>query len=267
MRLPSLSKTCEVPPYSSVAQFYDFLMRHVNYTRWASYVVDLFDLAHPDRETQANRQRVRTVLELACGTGKLLVKLSEAGFQMYGMDRAASMVQSAAARCQQARVPAHVWCGDMRDFALDLKLDAVICLYDSMNYCHKPEELTGVFAQVAKVLRPGGLFIFDVCTRWNCWRNFRNYTDREDWGQLTYHRHSYFKPIGKLQYNEFVIESAEHPGQAMRELHVQRIYSLQEIRKIAAAGSWEEAGCFRDMSRRPGTERADRVHFVFRRHS
>jgi SAM-dependent methyltransferase len=155
----------------------------------------------------------------------------------------------------------------MRDVAVDLTLDAVICLYDSMNYCHKLEEVTGVFAQVAKVLRPGGLFIFDVCTRWNCWRNFRNYTDREDWGHLTYHRHSYFKPIGKMQYNEFLIESTEHPGQALRELHVQRIYSLNEIRKIAAAGPWQEAGCFRDMSRRPGSERADRVHFVFRRQS
>jgi SAM-dependent methyltransferase len=253
-----------------VAQFYDYLMRHVNYARWASYVVNLFDLANlggADELSCPHRPQVRTVLELACGTGRLLVKLSEAGFRMYGMDRSASMAQSAAARCQSAGVPAQVWCGDMRDFAIELKLDAVICLYDSINYCRKLEEVTGVFACVAQALRPGGLFIFDICTRWNCWRNFRNYTDREEWGRLTYHRHSFYRPIGNLQYNEFLVESADHPGETLRELHVQRIYSLGEIRKIAATGPWEPAGCFKDMSRRSGNERAERVHFVFRRKS
>jgi len=263
LQVPLLPTTDEVPPYSVVAQFYDYLMRHVNYARWANYVIDLFDLANLGEA--AGRRRVQSILELACGSGKLLVELSRAGFQTYGMDRSASMAQCTAARCEKAGMPARIWCGDMRNFASAARFDAVICLYDSLNYCSKPDEVVSVFAHVGEVLQPGGLFIFDICTRWNCWRNFRNYTDKEDWRRWTYHRHSFFKPVANLQYNEFLIENADFPGQTFRELHVQRIYSLNEIRKIAAADWWEEAGCFKDMSRRPGNERAERVHFVFRK--
>ncbi len=259
-------KTDEVPPYSLVAQFYDHLMRHVNYARWANYVIDLFDLAilrggpaSPD----ARPRKVQTVLELACGTGKLLLELSRAGFRMYALDRSAAMAQCAATRSHATG--AQIWCGDMRDLACKAQFDAVICLYDSMNYCRTPDEVAGVFARVAEVLAPGGVFIFDVCTRWNCWRNFRNYTDQDGFDGVRYHRHSYFRAIGSWQYNEFLIESESDPGRAFCERHVQRIYSLQEIRKIAASGPWEEAGCFKDMSRRPGGERAERVHFVFRK--
>lgn len=238
-------------------------MRHVNYARWAKYVSGLFDLA--DICEAGGGHRVQTVLELACGTGKLLMELSQAGFRTYGMDCSAAMVQCAAAQCRRNHAPVRMWCGDMRAFAVDLKFDAAICLYDSLNYCCRREEVASVFARVADALAPGGVFIFDICTRWNCWRNFRNYRDRENWGRWKYHRHSYFKPVGGWQYNEFLIESADHPGRTMRELHVQRIYSLNEIRSIAAAGPWQEAGCFKNMSREPGSERADRVHFVFRR--
>jgi len=238
-------------------------MRHVNYVRWADYVSDLFNLARFSGDAAAPEGRVRNVLELACGTGKLLAELSRAGYQMHGMDNSVAMVQCAAARCRQAGLCVPLWCGDMRAFSLQRQFDAVICLYDSMNYCRKTSEVVRTFKQVAAVLRPGGLFIFDVCTRWNCWRNFRNYVDKDECGSIVYHRHSYFKPVGNVQYNEFLIETRDEPRQQFRELHVQHIYALSEIRKIATSGPWQELACFKDMSRRPGNERADRVHFVF----
>ena len=40
MRLPLSPKTDDVPPYSLTARFYDHLMRHVNYVRWADYVAE-----------------------------------------------------------------------------------------------------------------------------------------------------------------------------------------------------------------------------------
>jgi len=141
----------------------------------------------------------------------------------------------------------------------------VICLYDSMNYCRYAHEMARVFESLKSVVRPGGLFIFDVCTRWNCWKNFRNYTENDSFQNFSYHRHSYFHPLSNLQYNDFFILDERNPGPALREKHVQRIYSLKEIRKIAAIGFWEEAACFSGMSQRPGSERAERVHFVFRR--
>ena len=268
----SLQKNAEATPYSRVAEFYDHLMGHVNYRRWADYVIALFDHATspqimPPSSFAIKRphEKVATVLELACGTGKVLVELSRSGFEVYGLELSPEMARYAARRLRHAGFRANVWCGDMQHVATGVQMDAVICLYDSMNYCRHPHEVTRVFASMASVVRPGGLFIFDVCTRWNCWKNFRNYVEKDSFQYFSYHRHSYFHPIGNLQYNEFLIVDERNPGPTLREKHVQRIYSLKEVRKLALHDLWEEVTCLSGMSQRPGSERAERVHFVFRR--
>jgi len=268
----SLQKNADATPYSRLAEFYDHLMNHVNYRRWADYIIALFDLATvPQQEPPASsishspHPKVVTVLELACGTGKILAELSRSGFEVYGLDLSPEMARYAARRLRYEGFRANVWCADMQQAATGIQMDAVICLYDSMNYCRHPHEMTRVFEALANVVRPGGLFIFDVCTRWNCWKNFRNYTEHDSFQNFSYHRHSYFHPIGNLQYNEFLIVDERNPGPTLREKHVQRIYSLNEIRKLAANGYWEEAACLNGMSQRAGSERAERVHFVFRR--
>ena len=246
-------------------------MRHVNYVRWGKYIMELFTLAdfptHPNqwRESEKFRPRVQTVLELACGTGKILEELAKAGFIVYGVDRSFEMVQAAAQRLRRSGLPAKFWCDDMRKVAATLQVDAVICLYDSLNYCLEPVAVAEVFRRVASLVRSGGLFIFDVCTRSNCRRNFHNYTESDHFGNLSYSRHAHYRPLSHLQINDFFIMDESRSGPALREQHVQRIYSLKELRAFATQSPWEEAGCFSNISHKPGTERADRVHFVFRR--
>jgi SAM-dependent methyltransferase len=276
-----------VPTYSKVAYFYDHLMRHVNYPRWANYIIDLFRLAIPENKEALGVSRV---LELACGTGKMLVELSRAGYIVYGMDSSYEMVKRAADRLakasEQVYKPAsaqrdtrsyfqiskladlqtcHVWCGDMTSCAVAMPFDAVICLYDSFNYCLNPQRARQLLECVANALRRGGVFIFDVCTQRNCRKNFRNYYEKDNFNDFSYVRRAYFKPYRKLQINEFIITNEPTGGAKLYERHEQRIYSLDEIREMIDARQWAIAGCFDGMSRRPGTEKSDRVHFVLKR--
>jgi SAM-dependent methyltransferase len=270
-----------VPAYSHVAFFYDHLMRHVNYPRWAQYVIDLFRLA--------KEKPVERVLELACGTGKMLVELSQAGYMVYGLDSSLAMLEMADDRLSEARNKKHriggklepdpcprqapalpvascsVWCGDMRNFALASEVDAAICLYDSFNYCLEPDDARQLLANVAKAVRRGGVFIFDVCTHRNCRKNFRNYYERDHFGEFSYIRRAYYKPYRRIQINEFIITNEMAGGPPLYERHEQRIYFLREIRNLIDTGQWSLAGCFDGMSRRPGTEKSNRVHFVLRR--
>ncbi len=257
-------------------------MRHVNYARWAMYVIDLFEWAAA--------RRVHSVLELACGTGKMLVELAQAGFETYGLDSSFEMVKTAAARLARASEQAasmqaahadeallhasswpctlatcRVWCGDMQNFAIATPVDAVICLYDSFNYCLEPEGARRILDGVAQAVRQDGLFIFDVCTERNCRRNFHNYYEREGFGMYSYIRRSHFKAYRKIQVNEFFITDEIAGGPTLYERHAQRIYSLREINAMIDPAQWKVVGCFDGMSRRPGTEKSDRVHFALKR--
>lgn len=269
MRWTSSQRTTEIAPYSLVAEFYDHLMRHVNYERWASYVMSLFPLAD-DRQTRAAtaRARVTRVLELACGTGQMLVELAKAGFTVFGSDRSAAMLRVARQRLMREGRHANLWCGDMREVAAVAQVDAAICLYDSINYCLTPEDLQRVFKSVAQLVRAGGLFIFDICTQHNCSRNFRNYIERDATSDFSYTRHAYYKAYKKLQFNDFKIIDETNREQEYCERHIQRVYSIREMsEQFMANGLWQEVGRFSGMSRRPGQERAERVHFVLKRNA
>ena len=51
---------------------------------------------------------------------------------------------------------------DMRTFDTQKPVDAVTCLYASLNHLLDPGDLTETFKRVAAHLRPGGVFIFDL---------------------------------------------------------------------------------------------------------
>ncbi|MDZ7266215.1 MAG: class I SAM-dependent methyltransferase [candidate division KSB1 bacterium] len=244
-------------------------MRHVNYARWAEYVTALFSLADPPQAAtpqDGDGWRVKRVLELACGTGQLLSELARSGYRVYGCDRAQAMVAAARRRLLQHGLPACVWCADMRAPVALLQVDAALCLYDSINYCLEEEDLRRLLTSVAQVVRQGGLFIFDVCTQHNCRRNFRNYVERDATADYSYTRYARYQPRQRLQYNDFTIIDEANRGRIIREQHIQRIYALKEIRALIDASNWwREAACFSGMSRRTGSEKAERVHFVLKR--
>jgi SAM-dependent methyltransferase len=244
-------------------------MRHVNYPRWAKHVIDLFGFAEGGR--------IERVLELACGTGNMLVELAQAGYRVCGMDSSYDMIRQAAERLSKVEVASGkiqfcpplfapcLWCGDMKAFAVASPFDAAICLYDSFNYCVEPESARRLLNNAAAAVRGGGVFVFDVCTERNCRQNFSNYYEHDGYLEVSYVRRSYFKPQRKIQINEFFISDEFRRGPTLYERHEQRIYSLREINEMVDPQQWFVAGCFDGVSRRPASEKSDRVHFVLRR--
>jgi len=251
-------------------------MRHVNYMRWAMYIIELFKFAEG--------KRVERVLELACGTGNMLVEMSRAGYEVCGLDLSFDMVRQAASRLSKGQtangkqqnhhspfalhllpIGPRVWCGDMQNVAVTSPVDVMLCLYDSFNYCVEPAGARRLLQNAAGAVRPGGLFIFDVCTEHNCRKNFNNFYEREGYLEVSYIRRAHFKPYRKIQVNEFFITDVFSHGPTLYERHEQRIYSLPEIAEMIDPKEWTLVGVFDGMSQRPGSERSDRVHFVLRK--
>jgi len=88
------------------------------------------------------------VLDLACGTGDLCDELAASGHVPIGIDYSAGMLSS-------AHTPAPLVRGDAGRLPFrDHGLDGVTCGFALRNFV----ELTNVFGEVARVLRPGGRF-------------------------------------------------------------------------------------------------------------
>ncbi|MFQ5601808.1 MAG: class I SAM-dependent DNA methyltransferase [bacterium] len=239
-----------------MAFIYDFIMRHVDYHRWANYINSLLLKASSPTSK---------ILDIACGTGSLLLKLAELNYRVAGFDESENMVKIAQknARKQHKSVP--FWRGSMLDFAVHNKFGAVVCTYDSMNYCLTPSCINSIFLNTYDVLHPGGLFIFDICTEKNSRRNFLKYFEKDSTDDFRYVRESYYMPRKRFQINEFEIIWNQDSSIIYHEIHKQRIYKIEEIKNKIPHELFLLEGIYEGFSMHKGTEKSDRVHFVLKK--
>jgi 2-polyprenyl-6-hydroxyphenyl methylase/3-demethylubiquinone-9 3-methyltransferase len=104
----------------------------------------------------------KAVLDLGCAGGFMAEALAQRGADVTGIDPAAEAINAARAHARKGclRIGYDVGVGEALPYA-DATFDAVVCV-DVLEHV---ADLTMVLAQVARVLRPGGLFMFDTINR------------------------------------------------------------------------------------------------------
>lgn len=231
-------------------------MRHVNYKRWAHYLTDLFLKADIP---------VKKVLDIACGTGSLLLNLVALDYEGAGFDSSENMIRLAREKARKSGLQIPFWQGMMWNFKVKRPFHACICTYDSMNYCMDLEQCCEVFVCASEALCPGGIFIFDICTERNSRNFFQNYYEKDGTENFNYIRQSFYIKKESLQINEFIIFLESNASSPFREIHRQRIYRINELRELIPGEHFKLVGIYDGFSNRPGTEKSNRVHFVVKK--
>ena len=108
---------------------------------------------------------VESACDLACGTGTTALLLARQGIQMYGVDLSPAMCRLAREKTRRVGLPLRVMAGDMRHFRLPEPVDLILCEFDALNHVARKSDLALVARAVARALRPGGHFYFDVNNR------------------------------------------------------------------------------------------------------
>jgi SAM-dependent methyltransferase len=105
---------------------------------------------------------VGSVLDLGCGTGRHLELLAEAGHEVVGVDRSATMVATAAERLKRFGTRAAVVEADLMDITLDRTFDAVTMMFSVLGYQVTNNALLATLGVAHRHLVSGGLLVFDV---------------------------------------------------------------------------------------------------------
>lgn len=142
--------------YFSLAPYYDLLTDDVDYGAFADYYEEMF---------KKYGGEVKTVLDLACGTGTLTCILAERGYEMIGIDASEEMLAVAADKAEGKSFAIEpMWLNQsVQELDLYGTVDAAVCSLDGINYVPE-DELDMVFDRLRLFIRPGGLFIFDINT-------------------------------------------------------------------------------------------------------
>jgi SAM-dependent methyltransferase len=105
------------------------------------------------------------ILELGCGTGRVLLPLAAVCSFIHGIDRSQAMLACCRQKLQAAAIPstkAQVELGDITDFALGRTFDLIIAPYRVFQLLETDVQVDGLFRCVRMHLAPGGTCILNV---------------------------------------------------------------------------------------------------------
>jgi len=237
--------------YTEVAEVYDEILKHVDYQRWYLYISSLM-IKHIDNP--------RTVLELGCGTGKFGAKFSRDDFKIVGMDISVNMLMVAKLR---AFKNFSIVCSDMRNFVFKEKFDFIFSVHDSLNYMTTPEDFKKVIRSVKNVMHSKSVFFFDVTTPYNIKKNFNKkamqYLIR---GNPVEWINQYDKK-NKMVYSK--LRFLKSDGTSMEENHLQKLYTIKEIKKMLDEEEMEILEILRDYEYKKPNNRTVMINFITRK--
>jgi SAM-dependent methyltransferase len=141
---------------SVYADAYNSLYADKDYSAECDLIERLFE--------QYSESDVSSVLDLGCGTGCHALPLSRNGYEVVGVDRAATMLASAeksvaAADVASSRVRFEK--GDIRSINLGRTFDAALMMFAVLGYQIENEDILAALRTARRHLRVGGLLILD----------------------------------------------------------------------------------------------------------
>jgi SAM-dependent methyltransferase len=197
------------------------------------------------------------VLELACGTGQLIVPIASAGLTAAGLDRSGPMLNAAQARSSAARVSIDFVQGDMRSFDLGGQFELIFVARNSLLHLVSTDDLLSTFAAVRRHLAPGGIFAFDVFnpdvrilarpvgTRFRVME-----LTTISFGFLSVEGSHDYDPATQVDRGTWYVSRQDEPDAWVMPVQVRSIFP-QELPLLIAASGLQLLNRFGDVSRQP----------------
>jgi SAM-dependent methyltransferase len=104
------------------------------------------------------------ILEIGCGTGRVLVPLAAEGHVVTGLDASAAMLALTRAKARANHVEDRVTLlqGDMRDFEMPGRFGLAFSAINTFMHCHDMEQQLACLRCIRRHLQPGGQLVVDL---------------------------------------------------------------------------------------------------------
>ena len=199
------------------------------------------------------------MLDVCCGTGTVAELLTDEGFKLEGFDISEPMIREARRKAVKHKLDIRYEVMDAASFEMAETYDAAFSFFDSLNYIIDPAKLTRAIKQVAKHVKPGGSFIFDLNTAYAFEAKLFDQQQLAAKKRLRYKWEGDWDPVSRIiaVHMQFWLGGEEY-----EETHIQRAHSDEEIREMLAAAGFVDVRAFHSYTLNPPRYKSDRVHYM-----
>jgi SAM-dependent methyltransferase len=214
------------------------------------------------------------ILDLACGTGRLMLPLLRDGNVVVGVDRSRAMLARAARRLSRLsparRSRAMLLRADIRSFALRGRFRLAISAFHSLQHLVDDGDLLACFRAVRRALLPDGWFAFDLLPPDAAWiardperrwarTRFRHPTTGQ---QLVYTTNHRYDPVRRALHIRLYYQPVDAQGRRRGPERVHRLCQRQldpdEVSRLLGRAGLKVIARFGAFDGSPLQENSDR---------
>lgn len=239
-------------------------------TSYGDTWADIYDRVHPLTEdipfwVKEAQDSGGPVLEMGCGTGRVVIPIAQAGVAAVGLDSSAAMLKLARAKARRLRLGADLLRfvrGDMRSFSLRQRFPLVIIPFRSFQLLLSIAEQYQALVTIKKHLVPDGRLVFslfvpglDLLTR----DPATPMSDYEVALPISDHRllvslHSQYDTFNQVAAVRTIIKEVDKRGAVVGETHrdhqLRYLYRF-EVQHLLAACGYQVLDVYGSFDRKP----------------
>ena len=139
--------------YDTFASKYDVMLSDERYQRVIPFFKKIFD-----------ENKVKTILDCACGTGKHAILFSQLGYDVEGCDLSSEMVQRAKTNATASGVKVNFVQADFKRLpeVFNRKFDCVVCVGNSLTHELEEQGVASALKSMYSVLREEGVTVVQI---------------------------------------------------------------------------------------------------------
>ncbi len=244
--------------YESFASCYDRMMHDVDRESWADYL-----------DAILKQYDVHDVMDCACGTGEMAIRLFKRGYHVLGNDVSPQMLMEARNNAYRERCGNIIFiCEDMRKLKIHKPIDAIVSVCDGVNYLTSAEDVDAFFHHAAGCLKPNGVLLFDISSPYKFRLILSDHTFTDETEDFAYIWKNMYDPktrLCEMELTGFVREGDLF--KRFRETHLQRAHAVDDLINRLRKAGFGEIYTYTAFTNEPVSPTCERIQFVARKGS
>jgi ubiquinone/menaquinone biosynthesis C-methylase UbiE len=213
------------------------------------------------------------LLDLACGTGRMALRMAELGYQVTGVDITPEMIDWARQKAAKQGISIEWVVADARTFQLQKQFPFIYMLENVFQFFLTRADQEAMLARVREHLLPGGCFLFET----------RNPTSRNlvvgrrpepqkftlpGGGHLVITEQHYYDPMTQIQhytYHYKFLQLEGKPGEKTVRTALRYVYP-QEMEALLFYNGFQIRSCYGNWQQEPLTAASPSMIYVCQKH-